>query len=263
MLRIRQVACLDQLWRALLNASRRLWSHLRRCDTSSLSAPALLLLPIAPNLRRLRRQLNQRQPPRSPDLLRVGEIEGAHARHDATPSRSAKDPGPRSGSGTSWTARQKEEGPESCYRWTNLQAASNVPLATPLNAGCRGKCVYGSSRVHSSAQVSSRCQSLRGSHSGFLCPLLADRWAEINKIINLPCPRRSAGSLRQPNSGLTTLRSSWNQGWVMYLRCSPLCSEPRSWHFPCFPPRWAARNPCTLILCSALLQFVLLKVLHK
>ncbi len=31
-----------------------------------------------------------------PDLLRVGEIEGAHARHNATPSRSAKDPGPRS-----------------------------------------------------------------------------------------------------------------------------------------------------------------------
>ncbi len=31
-----------------------------------------------------------------PDLLRVGEIEGAHARHDATPSRSAKDPGPKS-----------------------------------------------------------------------------------------------------------------------------------------------------------------------
>ncbi len=42
------------------------------------------------------RQLNQRQPPRIPDLLRVGEIEGAHTRHDATPFRSAKDTGPRS-----------------------------------------------------------------------------------------------------------------------------------------------------------------------
>ncbi len=57
---------------------------------------ALPLLPVAPDLRRLSRQLNQGQPPRSPDLLRVGEIEGAHARHDATPSRSTKDPGPRS-----------------------------------------------------------------------------------------------------------------------------------------------------------------------
>ncbi len=62
---------------------------------SSLSAPSLLLLPIAPSLHRLSRQLNQRQPPLIPDLLRVGEIEGTHARHDTTPSRSAKYPGPR------------------------------------------------------------------------------------------------------------------------------------------------------------------------
>ncbi len=95
MFRFRQAACLDQLWRALLNTSRRHRSRLRRCNTS-LSAPALPLLPVAPNLRQLSRQLNQGQPPRSPDLLRVGEIEGAHARHDATPSRSTKDPGPRS-----------------------------------------------------------------------------------------------------------------------------------------------------------------------
>ncbi len=59
-LRFCQAACLDQLWRALLNASRRLRSRLKRCDTSSLSAPALLLLPVAPGLRRLNRQLNQR-----------------------------------------------------------------------------------------------------------------------------------------------------------------------------------------------------------
>ncbi len=31
---------------ALLNASQRLRSHLKRCNTSSLSAPALLLLPV-------------------------------------------------------------------------------------------------------------------------------------------------------------------------------------------------------------------------
>ncbi len=47
-LRSRQAACLDQLWRALLNASRRLRSHLRQCDTSSLNAPALPLLPVLP-----------------------------------------------------------------------------------------------------------------------------------------------------------------------------------------------------------------------
>ncbi len=46
----------------MLNASRRLRSHLRRCKTSSLSAPALLLLPVAPGLRQISRQLNQRQP---------------------------------------------------------------------------------------------------------------------------------------------------------------------------------------------------------
>ncbi len=81
---------------ALCNASQRLRSHLKRCDTSSRNAPALLLLPIILGLCRLSRQLSQCQPPLSPDLLRVGGIEGAHVRHDATPSRSAKDPGPRS-----------------------------------------------------------------------------------------------------------------------------------------------------------------------
>ncbi len=86
---------MDQLWRALLNVSRRLRSRLKRCDTSSLNAPALLLLPVAPNLRQPSRQPNQRQPPRSPDLRRRGAIEGANARQDATTSLSAKDPGPR------------------------------------------------------------------------------------------------------------------------------------------------------------------------
>ncbi len=68
-----------------MNASRRLRSRLKRCDTSSLSAPALLLLPVTPGLHRLSRQLNQRQQIRSPILLRVGEIEGAPTRHEATP----------------------------------------------------------------------------------------------------------------------------------------------------------------------------------
>ncbi len=75
----------------LLNASRRLGSRLS-CDTSSLSAP---------ELRRLSRQIINGQPPRSPDVLK-GQQEGAHALHDATLSRSAKDPAQdRLGSGTS------------------------------------------------------------------------------------------------------------------------------------------------------------------
>ncbi len=94
-LRSRQAACLDQLWSASLNVSWRLRSRLKRCDTSSPNAPAFLLLPVAPNLRRLSRQPNQRQPPRSTDLRRRGEMECAHARPDATTSLSAKDPGPR------------------------------------------------------------------------------------------------------------------------------------------------------------------------
>ncbi len=57
---------------------------------------ALLLLPVALNLRRLRRQLSQSQPLLSSDLLGIGGIEGVHARHNATPSRSTKDPGTRS-----------------------------------------------------------------------------------------------------------------------------------------------------------------------
>ncbi len=43
----------------------------------------------------------------------------------------ALDPAPQK---SYWSARQKEEGPESRYRRTTLQAASNVPLATPLGA---------------------------------------------------------------------------------------------------------------------------------
>ncbi len=47
----------------------------------------------------------------------------------------ALDPAPQK---SSWSAGQKEEGHESRYRRTTPQAASNVPLATSLNAGCRG-----------------------------------------------------------------------------------------------------------------------------
>ncbi len=60
---------------------------------------------------------------------------------------------------SSWTARQKEDGPKSRYLWTTPQAVFNVLLATPLKSGCRGMCVYGSSRAHYSAQVSDRCVS--------------------------------------------------------------------------------------------------------
>ncbi len=58
-----------------------------------------------------------------------------------------------------WTSRQKEEGPKSRYRWTTLQAASIVSLATPLSSEHKGKCVHGSSWAHYSAQVSDRFDS--------------------------------------------------------------------------------------------------------
>ncbi len=34
-----------------------------------------------------------------------------------------------------------------------------MPLVTPLSTGCRGKCVIGSPRTHSSARASNRCDS--------------------------------------------------------------------------------------------------------
>ncbi len=41
---------------------------------------------------------------------------------------------------------------------------SNVPLGTPLNAGCRGKYVFGSPRAHYSTQVSDRCDKIKHIH---------------------------------------------------------------------------------------------------
>ncbi len=68
---------------------------------------------------------------------------------------------------SSLTARQKEEGPKFFYRWTTPQAASIVPLATPLSAGCRGKCVHGSSWAHYSAQAFDCCDSGQNKHIHF------------------------------------------------------------------------------------------------
>ncbi len=78
--------------RASRNGLRRLRSRLKRCNTSSQNAPVLLLL-VAPSLRRLSSPPSQSQPLQSPYLLRVGRIEGVPARQDAT--RSASDPGLR------------------------------------------------------------------------------------------------------------------------------------------------------------------------
>ncbi len=160
----RRSACLDQLWRALLNVSRRLRSRLKRCDTSSLNAPALLLLPVAPNLCQLSRQPNQRQPPWSPDLRRRGAIEGANARKDATTSLSAKDPGPR----LPWIQclRILPDQPGRRRRDPSLATIGPhgkrpliVSLATSRNAWCREKCVFGSSLARYGTQVSDRCDS--------------------------------------------------------------------------------------------------------
>ncbi len=163
-LRSRQAACLDQLWRALRNSSRRLRSHLKRCDTSSKNAPSLLLLPVALYLCRLSSQLSQRQPLLSPDLIKFGRIEGVHAHQDATPSRSTMEPGPRSPirrlrSPPNQPGRKKEEGSESHYHRTTPQEVSNVRLVTTLSAGCKRKCVIGSPQAHFSAWASNRCDS--------------------------------------------------------------------------------------------------------
>ncbi len=140
MLRSRQAACLDQLWRALQNASRRLRSRLKRCDTSSRNAPALLLLPVAPDLCRLSRQPNQCRPPLSLKLKKVDRIEGAHGQHNATPSRSTKDHGPRS----PWIQRLRTPPDQSGRKRRDSSLATTGPpcirplMCNPLSAGCRG-----------------------------------------------------------------------------------------------------------------------------
>ncbi len=65
------------------------------------------------------------------------------------------DPAPQK---SSWPASQKEERPESRYRWTTPQAASILPLPPRLALGAE-ESVYGSSRAHYSVQVSVRCDS--------------------------------------------------------------------------------------------------------
>ncbi len=83
----------------------------------------------APDLRRLSRQLNKHQPPQSPNLLKVGEIEGTNARRNATLSRSTKDPGPRS----PWTRclRNPPQQPGRKRRGPSL-ATTGPPRKQPL-----------------------------------------------------------------------------------------------------------------------------------
>ncbi len=110
----------------LLITSRRLRSRLS-CDTFSLSAAALPLLPVAQTCAQTAKPTPTT---RIPDLLSVGEIEGAHTWHDATPFRSAKDTGPRS----PWIRRlrnppgrqpgRKRRGP--------ILATAGSPLKQPL-----------------------------------------------------------------------------------------------------------------------------------
>ncbi len=146
-LRSRQVACLDQLWRASLNVSRRLRSCLKRCDTSPPNTPALLLLPVAPNLRRLSRQPKPAPTtpePRFPEERRDRGCSRSARRYNFLKRQGprpkiALDPVPKK---SSWSARQKEEGPESRYRRTTSQTASHVSLATSRNAGWRETFVF-------------------------------------------------------------------------------------------------------------------------
>ncbi len=103
--------------------------------------------------------------PRPPD---------AHAWHDATLSRSAKDPCPRS----YWFRRlrnppeqpgRKRRGPSLATAGPILQAAFIVFLAAPLIAGRREKCVHGSSWANYSAQVSDRCDNGQNKTHTFSC----------------------------------------------------------------------------------------------
>ncbi len=114
----------------------------------------------------------ERETPLSPDLIRIGRIESVHVWHDATPSRSTKDPGPRSPrirclKSPPDQPGRKRRGPESRFRWTTPQAVFNVPLVILFSAGCRGKCVIGSPRVLFSARASNRCDSSQIKHVHF------------------------------------------------------------------------------------------------
>ncbi len=114
---------------------------------------------------------------------------------------------------SSWTARQKEEGPESRYRWTTQQAASIVFLAAPLNAGRRGKCVHGSSRANYSAQVSDRCDSGQNKRHTFS---KRERKSFLPTISVLPLCSQSA----QPFQPFATRAEAWQaipgvSTWVM------------------------------------------------
>ncbi len=81
-----------------------------------------------------------------PDLLRVGEMEGAHARHDATPSRSAKDPGPKSRSSRAHYSAQVSDR----LRGRDRPSAQSFPE----NAGSYGSGFAGTS-VESAFEVES------------------------------------------------------------------------------------------------------------
>ncbi len=94
-------------------------------------------------------------------LLRVGEIEGTHARHDTTPSRSAKDPGPRS----PWIRhlRNLPEQPGRKRRGPSL-ASAGPPRKQPLLYLSPHRLALGAEQSvfmdpHYRASVSDRCDS--------------------------------------------------------------------------------------------------------
>ncbi len=94
-------------------------------------------------------------------LLRVGEIEGTHARHDTTPYRSAKDPGPRS----PWIRhlRNLPEQPGRKRRGPSL-ATTGPPSKQPLLCLSAPHLALGAEQSvfmdpHYRASVSDRCDS--------------------------------------------------------------------------------------------------------
>ncbi len=82
------------------------------------------------------------------------------------------------------------------------QPASNPQAATPFNAGCRGKCVYGSSWAYYSAQVSDRCDGIQKKHIHFQ---KESKNLLLPTISVLPLSRQSA----QPFQPLAMQAEAW------------------------------------------------------
>ncbi len=100
------------------------------------------------------------------------------------------------------------------------QAASNVPLATPLNAGCRGKCVFdsGQNKTHTFSKREQKSFSAYHKHPALMQPVCT--------TVSTPCHtgRDLAGHPRCVSMGngygKTRLYSSIRSKTTAFLRCT-------------------------------------------